>query len=578
MIKRLREISDGLVFKIAAMLAAAILPLGLIAVAQTVALIEETRIGSENNLLALTSQAAAGQEGQMRSAFGAAQAIASFVPTIRTNPERCVEVLSRFVESSAHYSFAGYVEPDGRMRCSSSRTDINIADTEYFKRMKADPAPLVALNTQPAVSQEPVIVIRLPILMADAFDGYVAVSIPHSRIFSSSPSIPAERPIDLITFGADGEILTADGGLETVEGRLPAGYELSSFIGNPQIAFSGENRNGEDRVFAVVPVVNDLVYALGSWEPVGVSLRAGAFQLAMPILLPALMWVASTLVAFFAIERLVIRPTRNLRARMLVFMRSRTITPPKDELTVPRELREIDETWYRLASNVVREAAELEDTIHDKNVLLKEVHHRVKNNLQLIASMLNMKIRKTADPEIKTALRDVQGRVLSLATVHRNLYETTLQGRVQADELLRAIVRHILAAGQDDSAAIDVVEHFDNATLYPDQAVPLSLAVSEGLGNALKYCGSVGGKRPRIEVRFKVIGAEAELSVENTMGDRPEGMTSGDSTGLGMQLIRAFSGQLGGDLETFETDHGTHKLVIRFTIAEFEGDALDGIA
>ncbi|KAG1715362.1 putative sensor histidine kinase pdtaS [Nymphon striatum] len=135
-------------------------------------------------------------------------------------------------------------------------------------------------------------------------------------------------------------------------------------------------------------------------------------------------------------------------------------------------------TWQLLAESVLRDEADLHNAIHEKTVLLKEVHHRVKNNLQLIASILNMKMRKSKTPDIKAALNDIQQRVMSIARVHQKLYETSTEERVRADELLNSIVSQILDAAMLDKGEIQITQTYDPMVVYPDQAVPLTLAVS----------------------------------------------------------------------------------------------------
>ncbi|WP_116599384.1 histidine kinase dimerization/phosphoacceptor domain -containing protein [Primorskyibacter marinus] len=572
MIRRLRGASDGLAFRFGVMLAAALLPLGLISVSQTAVVVEKSRRNAEANLLALTAAAAGGEEGLLRNAFGAAQAISSFVPLIRDDPALCTSVLKNYLDTSSTYSFAGFINSDGIVECSSSPQQLNLSDNKLYLMMKEDPRPRITMSASGSVSGVPVIVVSIPIRNNGEYNGHVSVSLPHGNLHSRDNDAKKDSPLDLVLFNDTGEILSASGGMNGVEVRLPAGRPLQKFVDKPQQSFTGITRMAEERVFAVVPVVPGLIYALGSWPSKVNSITAGAIRLAIPLLFPVLMWLASLAVAYVAVERLVIRPTRNLRARMLMFMRSRAIQTPRPDIITPKELREIDETWHRLAVSVLRDEAELEDMIHDKTVLLKEVHHRVKNNLQLIASILNMKIRKSTNDDARVALRDVQGRVMSLATVHRNLYETSLQGRVQADELVKAIVDRVVSAGSLPESRIEIRQSADRVILYPDQAVPLSLAVSEAASNALKYIGKpADGQQPWLEVTLRETDdANAVLRVANSLGEHvTEASASADSGGLGSQLIAAFVAQLEGTMDVTE-DTEMFVLEINFPIAEFK--------
>ena len=569
MIARFRGASRGLAFRIAVLLAVTLLPIGIIALAQTLQLIEESNRRAETSLLALTSKAAGGEEGLIRAAFGSIQAIVAFVPLIRDDPAACEEVMQRYLKASDAYSFAGYVNADGIVTCASAGVGMDFSDSTIYKRMKEQPAPYATVNRDAPISEVSVIIMGLPVVKGSVFDGYVVVSLPHPRLQRAFEDLKDDRPLDLITFNKNGEVLTSQGGMENVDQRLPEGRSLESFVGQPQSAFTGKTESGDKRVFAVVPVVSNLVYAIGSWKQERLAFAPGVWNLAMPIMFPALMWLACLGVAFLAVERMVIRPTRNLRARMLLFMRSRQISPPKGGAAVPIELREIDETWERLAISVLKEEAKLEDMIQDKNVLLKEVHHRVKNNLQLIVSILNMTIRTTRAEGTRAVLADLQSRLTSLAAVHQILYETSAKGRVRADEMLQTIVRQIVNAGLPPGSDVDVRLELHEALLYPDQAVPLTLATTEAVTNALKYTGKPADGPAWISVRLsKDSDVTYLLEVANTMGEQRVNGDPPSGGGLGRQLINAFANQLNGEVEV-ETKGGVYRMKITFPVPEF---------
>ncbi|MFN4102661.1 MAG: histidine kinase dimerization/phosphoacceptor domain -containing protein, partial [Pararhodobacter sp.] len=143
----------------------------------------------------------------------------------------------------------------------------------------------------------------------------------------------------------------------------------------------------------MVPIIPGVVYALGSWP----RSTLGWAQLS-PILFPVLMLLVGLAVAFGAVNALVIRYIKRLKANLDEFAHSRRIVPLSSRPGLPKELAEIDQAWTQLATQLVQDEAELENMVHEKNVLLKEIHHRVKNNLQLIASIVNLKIRRATSP------------------------------------------------------------------------------------------------------------------------------------------------------------------------------------
>ncbi|WP_172300293.1 sensor histidine kinase [Pseudoruegeria sp. HB172150] len=569
MIAKLRETSQSLTFRIAALLALALLPIGLISVATTFQLLRQADRKAETNLLALTSEAAAPEESFVRTGIGAATMFASMIPGLKDTDWDCQVAMRNFVEQSEAYIFAGYVTADGTIECASDGEGMDVSSREIYKDMVADPRMRVTVAPEAAVSRTSVVLIGVPVISNGAFDGYVAVSLPHGALFRPLDEISADRPLNLLTYNSDAEPLTASGGLDTASQFLPANVALEDLVVDEELAFIDYTRNGDLRVFAVVPIVEGQVFALGSWAHERNAVLEG-LSITSSMFFPIAMWLVCLGVAFFAVQRMVIRPTRNLRARMLQFMRSRRLTEPKDDRAVPRELRDMEDTWMRLAENVLHDEAELYDTIHQRTVLLKEVHHRVKNNLQLIVSILNMKVRNAErGSEVRYALGDIRDRVMGIARVHQNLYETSTAERVHVGELLRTIVTQIVQSGISHPEDIDFTEHYDDIVVYPDQAVPLALAVTELLTNALKHFGDPQQTRPSLSVSLNRDGENrAKLVVCNSICDQPTEGEPPAGSGLGLALVTAFSQQIEGTAET-EQDEEQFCVTLRFPIAEF---------
>ncbi len=569
-----RQFFNGLGFRVAALLTLALFPIGLIAVSLTHQFAQSADRRAEAALLALTGQAAASEEALIRSGYGTSKALASAMSSIARDVPTCNRIFSTFIDENPEFSFSGYVGADGILRCGSSAVGFDFSKNEVYQGMIADPAPRSDLIIDAPISKTAVIVVSTPVFRDGTFDGYVAVSLPHNETRAQLEQLPSERPIELITFNDEGEVLSAEGGLEGVEMRLPAGMPLIDFTTQARSSFSGRTNGGEDRVFAAVPILRHSVYAMGSWPHEHLTVAPG-IAVATPIIFPIAMWLTSLGVAFFAVHRLVIKHIRHLSRDMRCFAVTRQHHDGPLDKTVPQELFDIDAAWRELAETVMREEAELEGTIHDKSVLLKEVHHRVKNNLQLIASIVNMKIRKAKTPEARQALKEVQNRVMSIATVHRSLYDTTTEGRVRADELLRGTVGKLLAAGVPNEANLKISQHYDPIVLYPDQAVPLSLLASEAATNALKYLGRHEEAPPSIDVRLVVSkSGRAVLSIVNSKGTPIVPPEQVRGTGLGTNLITAFTRQLGGRLEQID-EPNRYAVFVDFPIADFDADAAD---
>ncbi|MEC7764747.1 MAG: sensor histidine kinase [Pseudomonadota bacterium] len=578
MINTFRERSRSLTFRIAGLLAIALLPVGLISVATTYQLLDRADRDLADTLLALTSDAAAEQEAAIRTATGVAKTVVTMIPVLREAGFPCEEPMSALLRDSPELAFIGYVNRNGEVLCGSDAMGRNVSERALHKEFVDNPGPRVKFALNGSISNKAVIVVSLPVISGGDYDGYVVASLPHRQLTSPTPvnEDVANRPLDLITFNGDGEVLTSSSDATNMTTNLPANRSLRALAGGTETAFIAENSDGQRRVFALVPIVQGQVYALGSWQYRNNTVANG-MSFGTSMLFPLLMWLVSLLVAFYAVQRMVIKPTRNLRARMLQFMRSRKLVEPTVDRRLPTEIRDMEETWMRLAENILHDEAELYDTIHQRTVLLKEVHHRVKNNLQLIVSILGMKIRKARTPAIKSALGDIQQRVMSIARVHQNLYETSTAERVRAGELLQTIVAQMVKSAQTgDATDVKLVGSYDDCEVYPDQAVPLSLAVSELVTNALKHMGThTKGDTPVLEVRLDCpAGTNRGIAtVRNTLPPEPREDLDEVSTGLGEQLVRAFVGQMEAKVtrERTETDY---TVVIEFPIHGFDAEII----
>jgi two-component system, sensor histidine kinase PdtaS len=566
-----RPFLQGLGVRLAIAFSVALLPLGIVSALQSRSLLEEARARSEAALLGETLLAVAPEANLIRSARVAASALAASMTVIAREPEACKLVMTRVIAAaSSAYSFAAFVPASGDTVCTSSGERLYLTDSDRVKRQRLDPKPDVVVIRNAVASGTSVLAFGHPVFDLDGgYLGYVSISMPHSVLerkesaYSELGRGVRHEPIALITFDGAGQVLTSSNGLDLVGDALPVDRPLATLAKNGAWTFTAYSRLGVERLYAVFPLVENNVYAIGTWPNVD---SAGPFNMMVsPYLMPALMWFASLLVAVLAAERLVTRHIRALRNSMTAFAAGDHRVAHLDIPDAATEIAEVTESYLKMTDTILHDEAELEDMIHQREVLLREVHHRVKNNLQLIASIMNMQMRQSHSEEAKSVMRGLQNRVMSLATIHRGLYQTSGLTDVRADELLADIVRQILKMATGPGRRFDVVTTFDDITLTPDQAVPLALLLTEALTNAVKYSGPAGDALPKLEVTLRREGlTDAVLSVGNDTGTVK--ITREKGTGLGSQLMTAFAQQLGGH-STVTTKGGVYRLRVRFAIS-----------
>lgn len=194
--------------------------------------------------------------------------------------------------------------------------------------------------------------------------------------------------------------------------------------------------------------------------------------------------------------------------------------------------------------------ADLKASLNEKEVLLQELHHRVKNNLQLMLSLLRMQSRKIEDPSTLDALRETENRIMSIALVHEKLYRSQSLSTIEIGHYLKALTNHVVQVYQGAQAGIDTLVQVERLTVSIDTAVPLGMIVTELISNSLKHAfpNRQGGK---IGVNLRVLDDDLyELSVsDNGIGiDDRERKSSRKS--LGLELVRTLTAQLDGTLDT----------------------------
>ena len=561
----------GLAPRLAATLALALIPVGLIAVLQSARIDQEIDRRQEATLLALTADAAAGEVRVMTEARGAVRALLAQLTVEDPSSVDCSAYFHAFVETNRQYSFAGFVSANGILACASDQAGKDVSTSATFLAMSEQPATRILVSREAAISKTSVIVVATPYFVDGDYSGYVAVSIPHSRLSSEATEVVSAHPLDLVTFNSNGDVLSSEAGLEDVVSRLPKNRLLTDFVGKGQLAFTGPSNTGEVRTFAITPILPGQVYALGSWPDDALALGV------LPAwVFPAIMLIVGLIVAWVAADRFVIRHIRVLQRRMEAFASTRELGEAPVAQMEPSEIRSIYQTWQEIAQNLLMDEAELEGALKEKNVLLKEVHHRVKNNLQLIASIVSMKLRRARSPDARNVLKEVQMRVMSIASVHRSLYISSDQGKVRADELLRTVVDATIEAGAYQTGSLVLHRDYQPVVLFPDQAVPLSLFASEAVTNALKYVGRRQDGFADINVDLVVETADrARLTIANSLGVQIMPAEDVSGSGLGSSLLQAFAQQMHGEFTAEKTDD-TYTVSVSFLMLPFSSEPSDG--
>jgi two-component sensor histidine kinase len=193
-----------------------------------------------------------------------------------------------------------------------------------------------------------------------------------------------------------------------------------------------------------------------------------------------------------------------------------------------------------------------EDALRDRELLLKEIHHRIKNSLLLTSSLIYLQARQFKDPAVRRAFEATQRRLSSIGLVHDALYSGDDLGEVDLSVYLNKLLYEAAAAYGADARHVTMTIDVDPVPLVPDQVTPVGLILTEVLTNAFKYAFREG-EDGTLSVRGRVVGDEVEITVEDN-GPGYEAVEGG--AGLGAKLIQSLTEQIGGAF-AIETNGGS---------------------
>ncbi|MBN1889662.1 MAG: AAA family ATPase [Thermoflexales bacterium] len=210
---------------------------------------------------------------------------------------------------------------------------------------------------------------------------------------------------------------------------------------------------------------------------------------------------------------------------------------------------------HKRAEEALRYSEEwLKASLKEKNVLLAEIHHRVKNNLQVIVSLLNLQANRIQDERVVEALKESQARVKSMALIHEKLYQSPDLARVDLAGYVRTLLAQLFRAYEVDPSTIRLHVDVEKVSLNIGAAVPCGLLINELVTNCLKYAfppGSpqLGGEGGEIRVELYSKDDSLVLSVgDNGVGFPPD-LDFRNTPSLGLQLVVILTRQLDGEIE-----------------------------
>ena len=220
--------------------------------------------------------------------------------------------------------------------------------------------------------------------------------------------------------------------------------------------------------------------------------------------------------------------------------------------------------------NLYRTKMEIEERIHEKDTLLKEVHHRVKNNLQTVSSLLSLQSRGIKDEKVKNLIKSSQNRVISMAMVHEMLYMREDLSKIDYKSYVEELSEYLVKSVKGADSNVKVNINIPQIELGIDTAIPLGLLINEALTNALKY-GIKGNDQGEIHIDLEKTGdKDYVLNIGDNGVGFSEEVNFKNTRSLGLKLIHNLTRQLKGTIIRDFSKKGTNYIVNFKEVAENE--------
>jgi two-component sensor histidine kinase len=490
-----------------------------------------------------------------RSATAARARIDSAVVMLQTSapaaagpscPRRLAEVMAR----SEGFANVIRFDRDARVACAAAPVLPSRSDRRglsWFKRLQAGDRTVVEGRQRSPTTGGPALLAAVRSETdAGEFDGAM-VAVVHLQ--SLRPAADRSLP-------AGSQVALADR-----QGRLVSMTDPSAFAPLPRdwtqtlsagrsLLYYARDGKGERRVITAAPLLRQDVYVVLS-APAPGPFSWARLNLISSVLLPLLAFAAAFAAVWWTTETVVVRWLHYLQRVAGIYAKGRFSVRPQAAERAPVEIGELARALSAMADTIAARDHALHDTLDQKDSLMREIHHRVKNNLQVITSLLSMQQRALTDPTARAAMSDTRQRINALALIYRALYQSPNLKRVDIRYFLRELIAQLVNSEHEPGAGVNTELDADDLVIDPDKLAPVALFAVEAITNAQKH--AFAGRGGLLRVRFKVTEEEADLQIADSGSGRPYCEPEG---GVGRLLMNAFARQLRGRMEVAENEIG----------------------
>ncbi|MDP1617076.1 sensor histidine kinase [Phenylobacterium sp.] len=438
---------------------------------------------------------------------------------------------------------------NGRVACAAGTvpSDPGRSERPWFAQLRTVDDMIITRDPGVSYSDQPALVAAVPARnAAGEFDGALAAVIALSSLQPgrAASALPEGAEVALVDNAGRYLSMTNAGAFAPPpKDWLARTRSAGSYVWYAQAG-------GERRVHIAAPLVGESLFVILSAQSPSLFSWARLNPLT-GLVLPLMTFVVVLVTVFIAADRVVVRWLIYLQRIAALYARGRLTVRPARAEDMPAEIRDLAETLEDMADAIVGRDASLRDSLAQKDALLREIHHRVKNNLQVISSLLSMQQRALSDPGARAAMSDTRQRISALALVYRALYQGPDLKRVDLRPFLEELTAQLVAGESMRGPPVRTELHADALMIDPDRLAPLALFAVEAITNAQKHAFADRGGT--LSVDFRTANGEAVLEIADD-GVATEQALAG--TGVGRTLMTAFARQLRGAAEVLRNASG----------------------
>jgi two-component sensor histidine kinase len=514
----------------------ALIPVVLVSLFQGVARARLDIANVHERLLQSARTVAAGDQNLLAAAEQVLRAVGS-LSDVRGMAGNCDGVLADTLIGVRYFSNLTRIDANGRVACSAMALarGLNVGDYAIFQAARKTSQMTVSNELTSRVTGQPVIGAMLALHKPDgSFDGTVAITLDIHWIDYMMRASQLPKGAVVAVFDRTGKVIASNN--KDVGGAV-AKAALANGISD-EVASVTDDKGGLWRYGTAALAGNSIfvAFAMGENRLFGPTYLHVGLDFLLPILMIGFAWVA----IWFFTDRGMTQWINYLRRVAAAYRSGHYVIRP-DLADAPLEFKLLGDAMSEMAEGIQDRDRRLRENVEMKTTLIKEIHHRVKNNLQIVMSLLSIQAQQVKDAGAKEALLQAQTRINALALVHRILNELEDQSTLDIQQLLEELSHQIAGgmAGERVKVDVDVPSRIVSGSV----AVALALFTVEALTNIFKHAYPEGREGTIRVTMAPAPGGKLRLAITD------DGLgfdMGGQSKSVGSRLIKTFGLQLGG--------------------------------